>query len=94
MSCSIRLRVAGDLVHLAKVMRVLSRHRVAQSRVSLMRQGNAEFAAVLATLKDARRSRRLATELARMPSVLEAVISGDDDFLVAHYFAQPSRQSS
>jgi hypothetical protein len=93
MSCSIHLRVSGGLLDLARVIRFLKRHRASQSSVSLMREGGREFATVLATVRDARRSRRLATALPAMPSVLEAVIS-DGDLLLAHYFAHPPHQTT
>jgi hypothetical protein len=88
MSCSIHLRVTGGLIDLARVMRFLRRYSVSQSRVSLTQEGGRDVATILANVRDRRRSRRLATALPRMPSVLEAVIS-DGDSLVAHYFAPP-----
>jgi hypothetical protein len=88
MSCSIHLRVGGGLIDLARVMRFLRRHRASQSSVSLGREGGRDVATILATVRDMRRSRRLATALPGLPSLLEAVIS-DGDRLVAHYFAPP-----
>jgi hypothetical protein len=88
MSCSIHLRVAGGLIDLARVMRFLRRYRVSQSRVSLQREGGVEIATILGTVRDTRRSRRLATELPGLPSVVEAVISNGES-LIAHYFARP-----
>jgi hypothetical protein len=93
MTCSIRLRVTGGLLDLARVIRFLRRHRASHSSISLMRDGSREFATVLATVRDPRRSRRLAIALPALPSVLEAVIS-DGDLLLAHYFAHQPQQTT
>ncbi|HXN14874.1 MAG TPA: hypothetical protein VN878_00770 [Usitatibacter sp.] len=83
-----QLRVAGGLLDLAKVMRVLKRHCVSHSKVAIGREGGREIATVHAIL-DKRRSKRLAVALERLPTVLEAVMFADGDFQVTHYFAQP-----
>jgi hypothetical protein len=91
-SLVLQLRLSGGLLDVARAMRVLKRYSISQSRVSLVREGLAEVATVRGTLSNPRRSKGLTAALARLPGVLEAVISRDDDLLVAHYFAPP-RQS-
>jgi hypothetical protein len=93
MSCSIHLRVTGGLIDLARVMRFLRRHSASHSSVSLRREGGRDVATILGTVRDMRRSRRLAIALPGIPGVLEAVIS-DGDRLVAHYRAQHPQQTT
>ncbi|MGZ5034161.1 MAG: hypothetical protein ACXWAC_13265 [Usitatibacter sp.] len=68
---------------------MLKRYSISQSRVSLAREGSLEVATVRGTLSDARRSIGLAAALSRIPGVLEAVVSRDDDSLAAFYCAPP-----
>jgi hypothetical protein len=89
MRCLLHLRLAGGLIDIARAMRVLKRYRISQSRVSLAREGSLEVATVRGTLSDARRSIGLAAALARIPGVLEAVVSRDDESLAAFYEAPP-----
>ena len=74
-------------------MRVLKRYSISQSRVSFAREGSVEVATVKGTLSDSRRSMGLAAALSRIPGVLEAVISRDDESVAALYCA-PSPGSS
>ena len=80
MTVSLQLRMSGGLLEVARAMRVLKRYSISQSRVSLSRVGSVEVATVRGTLADAHRSVGLAAALARVPGVLEAVISRDDEF--------------
>jgi hypothetical protein len=70
-------------------MRVLKRYSISQSRVSLAREGSQEVATVSGTLSDARRSTGLAAALSRIPGVLEAVVSREDESVAAFYRAPP-----
>ena len=90
-SRSVRLKVYGGLLDVAKVMRVLKRHSISRSAVSLGRDGVGEYATVLGTLQSMRGTRSLARALSRIPSVLEAVITGDGDVPLAHYLGPSSR---
>jgi hypothetical protein len=89
MRCLLQVRLAGGLIDIARAMRVLKRYSILQSRVSLAREGSREIATVNGTLSDARRSRGLATALSRIPGVLEAVVSRDNERLAAFYGAPP-----
>jgi hypothetical protein len=91
-SCSLQLRLGGDLVDFARVMRVLRRHRVRGSRVTLRREGSPEVTTLMASIPTERRSRTLAAALARVPAVVEAVILGREDVLVAYYFAHQKKE--
>jgi hypothetical protein len=68
---------------------VLKRYSISQSRVSLAREGSREVATVRGTLSDARRSTGLAAALSRIPGVLEAVVSREDESVAAFYCAPP-----
>jgi hypothetical protein len=83
MTCLLHLRVSGGLLDVARALRVLRRYRIAQSCFSMAREGSMEVATVRGTLHDARRSNGLAAALGRIPGVLEAVISRDDESLAA-----------
>ena len=91
MSCLLHLKLAGGLVGVARAMRVLKRYSISQSRVSLAREGSLEIATVRGKLSDARRSEGLAAALSRIPGVLEAVVSLDDESLVAFHRAIPRK---
>ena len=93
MRCLLHLRLAGGLIDVARAMRVLKRYSISQSRVSLAREGPVEVATVRGTLADSRRSIGLAAALSRIPGVLEAVISRDDESLAALYCAPPESSS-
>ncbi len=83
MRCRLHLRLTGGLIDVARAMRVLKRYSISQPRVSMTREGSREVATVRGTLSDARRSIGLAAALSRIPGVLEAVVSRDDDSLAA-----------
>jgi hypothetical protein len=88
MSLSLRLRMSGTLLDVARVMRVLKRYSVCQSRVSL----GSDMATVRGLVQDSRRSRGLAAALARAPNVIEAEILDDADCVIARLFASnPAR---
>ena len=87
MTCLLQLRLAGGLIDVARAMRVLKRYSISQSRVSLAREGSREVATVRGTLSDARRSVGLAAALSRIPGVLEAVVSREDESVAAFYYA-------
>jgi hypothetical protein len=87
-SLSLRLRMSGSLLDVARVMRVLKRYSVCRSRVSLVRDGTAEVAAVHGMFEDARRYKGLAAVLARSPNVIEVEILDDADCVIARLFAQ------
>lgn len=70
-------------------MRVLKRYSISQSRVSLTREGSLEVATVSGMLSDSRISIGLTAALSRIPGVLEAVVSRDDEPLAAFYGARP-----
>jgi hypothetical protein len=89
MRCELELRLIGGLIDVARAMRVLKRYSISQSRVSLAREGSREVATVRGTLSDARRSTGLATALSRIPGVLEAVVSREDESVAAFYCAPP-----
>ena len=89
MSCLLHLRLAGSLIEVARAMRVLKRYSISQPRVSLALEGSLEVATVRGTLSDARRSTGLAAALARIPGVLEAVVTRDKESIVALYCAPP-----
>ena len=93
MTCLLHLRLTGGLIDVARAMRVLRRYRIAQSRVSLVREGSVEVATVNGTLHDPRRSRRLTDALARLPGVLEAVVSRGDEAVAAFYSPDAGRVS-
>lgn len=93
MRCLLHLRLAGGLIDVARAMRVLKRYSILQSRVSLAREGALEIATVSGTLPDPRRSVGLAAALARIPGVLEAVVSRDDEAVAAFYCAAPRSSS-
>ncbi|MGZ5084870.1 MAG: hypothetical protein ACXWHB_14435 [Usitatibacter sp.] len=92
MNCLLHLRLAGGLIGVAKAMRILKRYSILEPRVSMAREGVHEVATVSGTLTDPRRSVGLAEALARVPGVLEAVISRDDGALAAFHYA-PRRAS-
>lgn len=92
MTCLLQLRLAGGLIDVARAMRVLKRYSISQSRVSLAREGSREVATVMGTLLDPRRSVGLAAALSRIPAVLEAVVSREDESVAAFYCA-PHRSS-
>lgn len=79
------MRLASGLIGVARAMRVLKRFSISQSRVSLAREGSFEVATVSGTLANARRSMGLAAALSRIPGVLEAVVSRDNQPLAAFY---------
>src|SRR5450631_4437351 len=87
MTCLLQLRLAGGLIDIARAMRVLKRYSISQSRVSLAREGSREVATVMGTLADPRRSVGLAAALSRIPGVLEAVVSREDESVAAFYSA-------
>lgn len=87
MRCLLHLRLTGGLIDVARAMRVLKRYSISQPRVSLTREGSLEVATVRGTLSDPRRSIGLAAALSRIPGVLEAVVSRDDNSLAALYCA-------
>ena len=91
MSCLLHLKLTGGLVAVARAMRVLKRYSISQARVSLAREGSLEIATVGGKLADPRRSEGLAVALARIPGVLEAVVSSDDESLVAFHRALPRK---
>jgi hypothetical protein len=76
MSFSVRLRVAGTLVDLARVLRVLKRHRSPKPEVCMRIEEGREVTVLVATVASEKRSRRLSTALARVPAVLDAVALG------------------
>jgi hypothetical protein len=84
-ACLLQLRLAGGLIDVAKALRVLKRYRIAHSRVSLAREGSRDVATVSAKLFDPQHSIGLAAALSRIPTVLEAIVSRDDDSLAAFY---------
>jgi hypothetical protein len=92
MTCLLQLRLAGGLIDVARAMRVLKRYSISQSRVSMAREGSREVATVMGTLSDPRRSVGLAAALSRIPAVLEAVVSREDESVAAFYCA-PQRSS-
>ena len=79
------MRLAGGLIDVARAMRVLKRYSISQSSVSLSREGSLEVATVSGTLKDPRRSVGLAAALSRIPGVLEAVVSRNNEPLASFY---------
>jgi len=85
----LQLRLAGGLIDVARAMRVLKRYSISQSRVSMVREGSWEVATVRGTLSDARRCVGLAAALSRIPAVLEAVVSREDESVAAFYCAPP-----
>jgi hypothetical protein len=87
MRCELELRLSGGLIDVARAMRVLKRYSISQSRVSLAREGSLEVATVRGTLADARRSSGLAAALSRIPGVIEAVVSREDESVAAFYCA-------
>ena len=89
----LHLRLAGGLIDIARAMRVLKRYSISQSRVSLEREGSVEVATVKGTLSDSRRSIGLTAALSRIPGVLEAIVSRDDESLAAFYCAPPRSAS-
>ena len=89
MTCLLQLRLAGGLIDIARAMRVLKRYSISQSRVSMAREGSREVATVMGTLSDSRRSVGLAAALSRIPGVLEAVVSREDESVAAFYSAVP-----
>ena len=89
MSCLLQLRLTGGLIDVARAMRVLKRYSISQSRVSLAREGSREVATVRGTLSDPRRCVGLAAALSRIPGVLEAVVSREDESVAAFYSAPP-----
>jgi hypothetical protein len=94
MRCLLHLRLAGGLIEVARAMRVLKRYSILQSRVSLAREGLVEVATVSGTLSDARRSSGLAAALSRIPGVLEAVVSRNDQPLASFYCDRPRSLSA
>lgn len=92
MTCLLQLRLTGGLIDVARAMRVLKRYSISQSRVSMAREGSREVATVMGTLSDPRRSVGLAAALSRIPAVLEAVVSREDESVAAFYCA-PQRSS-
>jgi len=93
MSCFLHLRLAGGLIDIARAIRVLKRYSVVQPRFSMAREGPLEVATVSGTLPDPRHSAGLAEALARIPGVLEAVVSRDDGALAAFHYAAPRATS-
>ena len=91
MSCLLHLKLTGGLVDVARALRVLKRYSISQSRVSLAREGSLEVATVWGKLADARRSKRLARTLSRIPGVLEAVVSRDDEYLATFHRTMPRK---
>jgi hypothetical protein len=69
------MRLASGLIGIARAMRVLKRYSISQSRISLVREGSFEVAMVSGTLANSRRSKGLAAALARIPGVIEAVVT-------------------
>lgn len=92
MTCLLQLRLAGGLIDIARAMRVLKRYSISQSRVSMAHEGSREVATVMGTLADPRHSVGLAAALSRIPGVLEAVVSREDESIAASYSA-PTRSS-
>ena len=78
MRCLLHVKLSGGLIEIARAMRVLKRYSISQSQVSVAREGRLEVATLVGTLPDPRLSLGLATALARIPGVLEAVVSRDD----------------
>ena len=89
MSCLLHLRLTGSLVDVARAMRVFRRYSISLSRISLAPQGSLEVATVCGMLSDARRPKGLADALSRIPGVLEAVISHDEESVVVLSCAPP-----
>jgi hypothetical protein len=87
MNCLLHLRLAGGLIGVARAMRVLKRYSILQPRVSMACEGAIEVATVSGTLPEPRRSLGLAEALARIPGVLEAVVSRDDGAFTAFHYA-------
>ena len=88
MTCSIQLRIDGDLLGVARVMRVLKRHQATRPEVVLHRELDHEVARVHATLESKRRLEGLAAALLKVPAVLDALIL-DDEVVVAQFSRWP-----
>ena len=87
MTCQLHVRLAGGLIDIARAMRVLKRYRIERSELSIAREGSVEVATVKGTLYDPRGSTGLTAALARIPAVLEAVVSHEDQSVAAFYCA-------
>ena len=76
MGFTVRLRVAGTLIDVARVLRVLKRHRSERPSLTTDLEGNRTVAVLVATVGGTKRINRLLEALARIPTVLDTVILG------------------
>ncbi len=79
MSALLHLRLSGGLVEIARAMRVLKRYSIYEPRISAVREGPVEVTVVHGRLFDAECSFGLARALSRLPGLIEAAISREDE---------------
>jgi hypothetical protein len=87
MAYSVHLRLRGDLLGVARVIRLLRRYAVTAAEVAIERLSGHEITSMHGTLTLGHRAKGLAAALGRSPGVMSAVIL--DESRVIAEFSRP-----